>query len=173
MKVLLPALLLVQGAVSCTAPSHNPTQAAVAAHIKQNTNYPASYEAVKWGKARPWRQQDVDIGKAASYLMEGYRERRAGQSLSQHLIDMRGLNRVPEKDLAELAKVIKPLLAFLKHREDSLMALYEQAKASTDTTRLGTVVVHAYRTKNKRGALRLDSATFLVLNNGKVERQPF
>jgi hypothetical protein len=40
----------------------------------------------------------------------------------------------------------------------------------TDTTRVGTYLTHAYRAKNKLGALVLDSAQFVVYQNGKVQQ---
>jgi hypothetical protein len=53
------------------------------------------------------------------------------------------------------------------------MRLYKQKvvlERSKDSTRIGTVVSHAYRAKNKMGALVLDSARFLVTKNGQVNR---
>ena len=39
----------------------------------------------------------------------------------------------------------------------------------TDTTRVGTLLTHAYRGKNKLGAIVLDSAQFVVYTNGQVQ----
>jgi hypothetical protein len=40
----------------------------------------------------------------------------------------------------------------------------------TDTTRVGVRLTHAYRAKNKLGAVVLDSAQFVVYSGGKVEQ---
>ena len=42
--------------------------------------------------------------------------------------------------------------------------------AFTDTTRIATALTHTYRSKNKLGALVLDSARFVVYPTGKVVR---
>ncbi|OGX81998.1 hypothetical protein BEN47_05095 [Hymenobacter lapidarius] len=42
-------------------------------------------------------------------------------------------------------------------------------EAITDTTRIGTRLTHAFRAKNKLGALVLDSAQFVVYRSGQVQ----
>jgi hypothetical protein len=170
MKKLLPALGLL---AACTSGSvDNSTHKAISDYLQKTLANPASYQAVSWGKATPWRQQDLDAETAVTYLMQGYQERRTLRAVSQHFSDLRNSSRTPKEVLAELAKA-KPLLAFIKYREDSIRRLYNKAKTSTDTTRLGTVVVHAYRAKNKLGAFQLHSATFTVLKTGEVQMQQF
>ncbi len=53
-----------------------------------------------------------------------------------------------------------------KHNELITKAL--KLEAVTDTTRVGTLLLHAYRSKNNRGAVVLDSACFVVYENGEV-----
>lgn len=167
---ILSALLLV-GLVSCHGQEDSdPAHAAVTAYLKKNLDDPSSYQSANWGKQKPFTQQDVDIERAADYLSAHQKQRQTGNTASQHYIDMADLSSTPEDGLAQLAKA-KRVLAVFTHRGDSIMALYNKAKASTDTTRLGTVLTHAYRAKNKSGALELDSATFTILRTGKVEMQ--
>jgi hypothetical protein len=57
MKPTYYAAILLLSACS-TAPTATPEQAAIAAYIKANTNDPASYEAVGWGKPIVFTRKD-------------------------------------------------------------------------------------------------------------------
>lgn len=53
---------------------------------------------------------------------------------------------------------------------DSLLVIANSFTGVKDTTRLGTEIAHTYHTKNKAGAVVLDSTTFVVYRGGKVEQ---
>lgn len=175
-RLLLTALL---GSAGCSSPSEktasaprtNPTQAAVVAFLKKTLDDPASYQPVHWGTSKPFRQNELDREKAADLLLEYRHQGELGQLQSEHFIHMSDIySGTPKKALAELDKA-KRVLAVYTHRADSVKALSDKLAASTDTTRLGQGISHAYRAKNKMAALVLDSAFFTVLKSGQVQVQ--
>lgn len=158
MKHLLPFLLLL--AVGCQ-PAGPPAviQEAVAAHIRQHSARPGSYQPLRWGPARKWRQVDEDslaILRARDHedslrvwWRRTYAER--GRTLSKHYTDS------------------------INHLQDSLLRNDLQLITSVekyDTTRRGTQVAHTYQLRTATGQLVRDSARFLVPRRGPVVRLP-
>jgi hypothetical protein len=161
MKILLPAALLLSLAacspptpytVEADAPNADPTQTAVMAYLKKTLDDPASYQPAEWGKPKPWLQAEVNKA-SASKLNERIKV----------LYDIAKLEMRPsiasKKDFDKTTAAIKRL----QDEQDSL-------RRAVDTTQLGSLLLHAYRAKNKMGALQLDSAQFIVYKNGKVEK---
>jgi hypothetical protein len=162
MNKLLPvALLLSLNAcspptpytVEHEVPKVDPAHAAVTAYLKQTLDDPASYQPAHWSKPTLWQQRDVDA------LMAQDVAEKANISLTYARKAMRYTTPTGKKLFDENAAQAK----HFQHLEDSLLH-------TTDTTRLGQVLTHTYRAKNKMGALQLDSAQFIVYKNGKVQK---
>lgn len=163
MKKILPLVVIGLALAGCssstteksvsTAPVSDPTQAAVTAFLKKSLDDPASYQPARWGKAQPWRQKDVDA-LAAQDAAE-----KANIAYTYTKKAARFTTPSGRKLFADNAAQTKRFQLL----EDSLLR-------STDTTHLGQVITHAYRAKNKMGALQLDSAQFIVLKNGQVKK---
>jgi hypothetical protein len=154
---LLPSLLLAVGCQSSDPPAD--LQEAVAAHIRQHSARPASYQPLRWGPVRKWRQVDDDslaILRARDHedsvktrWLRAYAER--GSTLSEQYSDS------------------------TTHLLDSLLnngIRLNKIAAKYDTTRRGTQVAHTYRLRTATGQLVRDSAQFLVPRRGPVVRLP-
>lgn len=172
--LLLAALTGVAGCSSAPTKTEaaksaeDPTHAAVVAYLKKTLDDPASYQPAYWGKTKPFQQRSLDIDKAAD-LFEDYRhQHELGQAQSEHFIRMADMSTTPKQGLAELDKA-KRVIKLYAYRADSIKKISDKFAASTDTTRLGSVVSHTFRAKNKMGALVLDSAVFTVLKTGEVQ----
>jgi len=150
-------LLLATGCHSSDPPAA--VQEAVAAHIRQLSAHPESYQPLRWGPARKWRQVDDDsmaILRARDHedslkvwWRRTYAER--GKTLSDHYTDS------------------------IFHLQDSLSrhAIALNTIASRyDTTRRGIQVAHTYQLRTAGGQLVRDSAQFLVPLHGPVLRLP-
>jgi hypothetical protein len=162
MKKLLLAALLLSGLGACSPPTPytveqdvpkaTPIQTAVTAYLKKTLDDPASYQPAEWGKPRAWQKDDAN-----SIDIDSIKER------SNILFDLLKSERRPrvasQKQFDETAAALKRL----QNAQDSLIH-------TVDTTRIGTLLTHTYRAKNKTGALQLDSARFLVYKNGQVKR---
>ena len=85
-----------------------------------------------------------------------------------HLSDLVKYSKSSQEAPARIAEY-EGNLAKNKHEADSVLALTSTLRAKRDTSRVGLLVPHSFRAKNKMGALSLESATFLVRNNGAVE----
>jgi len=134
------------------APAADPTHTAVITFLKKNLDDPASYQPARWGKQRAWRKDDANaidldsIKARATIFFELLKTEKVAAVASQKQFD--------------------ETVASLKQLQDSQDSLIH----TVDTTRIGTVLTHAYRAKNKMGALQLDSAQFIVYTNGTVKR---
>jgi hypothetical protein len=159
MKLLLPFLLLLAG---CSTDS-NPTHAAISGYIKKNLGEPDSYSAVRWGKIIAFRKQQAD-SLAAIALMPSYQ--------AQATRAQQGLDSLRDESVetgSAWEKSINRRMLVAAERADSLAAIGQRLKDSQDTTRIGVMQLHAFRAKNKMGAIVLDSAHFLVYKNGRVK----
>ena len=163
MKKLLPLFFAaLVGLASCSEANEkkqeqptqevDPTHSAITSYLKKNLDDPASYQPARWGTAKDWLQQDADriAAKAAGERAElafTYAKKAMGSTtpFGRKLFD---------ENAAEAKHY--------QRTQDSLLR-------SVDTTRLGQVLTHAYRAKNKMGATVLDSAQFVVYKNGQVK----
>lgn len=160
-KLLLASLLLNLAACSGPAetkavaesPKADPTHEAVTAYLKKTLDDPASYQPAAWSKATAFQQRDADVLLAQDAAEKGkiafQSAKRAAGSSSAY----------GKKLFDESAADAK----HFQHLEDSLLH-------TTDTTKVGQVITHTYRAKNKMGALQLDSAQFIVYKNGQVKK---
>jgi hypothetical protein len=159
MKLLLPFLLLLAGCSTDSDPMH----AAVSGYIKKNLGEPDSYTSVRWGKATSFQQRQAD-SLAAIALLPSYQ--------AQATRAQQGLDSLRDESVetgSDWEKSIKYRMLVAAERADSLAAIGQRLKDSQDTTRIGVVQLHAFRAKNKMGAIVLDSAHFLVYENGRVK----
>ena len=162
MRIAYPSYLLLTGLL--TAGCHSPTppaaiQEAVAAYLRQHSAAPASYQPLRWGPVRHWRQVDADSltilrhrdheDSLSAWWRRTYAER--GATLGQHYEDS------------------------VNHVQDSLRLdaiRLNRIAAAYDTTRLGAQVAHTWQWRTATGRLVRDSARFLVLRHGPVVRLP-
>jgi hypothetical protein len=161
-KLLTATLLLATG---CTHADSGPTHAAIAAYLKKSLHDPASYEAANWGPIVSYQQKDADQ-LAAKDATE-----KADISMHYLRLENERVGRMirlgaTKAQLNPFEAHFNGLAAEVKHFQQLEASLFK----STNTTELGTSMTHAYRAKNKLGALQLDSAQFIVYKNGKVER---
>lgn len=177
-KLLLWCLVPLAWACSSSpttkaVPAVDPTHAAVTAYLKKTLDDPASYQPARWGKEKPYTKRDVAIEQSGDLILEARHQGELGQVAADGYMRTSEIygETNPTRALGELAKA-KRANARYAHRADSVMALSKKLRTSTDTTRLGMGCVHAYRAKNKMGALVLDSAYFTVMKTGEVQVQP-
>jgi hypothetical protein len=165
LSVALPLLLALTACSGSTESqsSADPTYAAIIAHLKQSLADPGSYQPAHWGQIVPFEQREVDAEIAAAEQVEYKNQLDMAKQTNEsylRLIDMGA----DEKTLATSKHRGEVYL----HRADSVSKLMAKLKKSTDSTQLGKAVWHAFRAKNKTGALVLDSALFIVFNDGKI-----
>ncbi len=162
MKKLFVCLLLASACT--TAPTLTPTQAAVEAYLKKTLDDPAIYQPVRWGKVTAWRQANADT------LAVGH-EMAAWQIDAQHarsyIDSCQDLSAFHDLDSATVGQLKRSGVGAAT-RADTRLVEIRRLQASRDTTRLGMSVRHTFRAKNKMGALVLDSARFIVANDGGV-----
>lgn len=161
-------LLLVASALlltACGGPTDSdPTHAAVTTYLKKNMNDPASYTVARWGRPAVYRQRQADSLAAVG-------EQRKWQPLAAHaksaIDSLHQVKLFP--DVESLRKASRLGMAAAR-AADSLQLIIDKLLASKDTARLGTLLTHAYRGKNKLGAVVLDSAQFVVYKDGRVQQ---
>ena len=68
---------------------------------------------------------------------------------------------------SEIAR-LKTTADVIMNRMEPLGKMIDKEEAAKNSTRIGDVVSHTFRAKNKMGALVLDSARFIVLKTGGV-----
>jgi hypothetical protein len=159
-KLLLATLLLATG---CTHADSDPTHAAIAAYLKKSLHDPASYEAAHWGQIVPLEQREVDAEIAAAEQVAYKNQLDMAKQTNESYLRLLDMG-AGEKTLASSKHRGEVYL----HRADSVSKLMARLEKSTDSTQLGKAVWHAFRAKNKTGALVLDSALFIVFNDGKI-----
>ena len=154
---LLASLLLAVGCQSSDPPAA--LQEAVAAHIRQHSARPTSYQPLRWGPVRKWRQVDEDslvILRARNY---------------EDSVKARWLRAYARRDRTFSNRYADST----SHLLDSLLnngIRLNKIAAKYDTTRRGTQVAHTYQLRTATGQLVRDSAHFLVPRRGPVVRLP-
>ena len=163
-KLLLLALL-----ASCTsAPKEDATQSAVSAYLRKTLDDPASYQPAHWGPAQLWRKKDQALFEANAGRMQA--EADSFSTASQYKAYQSTVR------MSEYIPTYKAKIAGDKAKWQAAIATQaatrkriDSLRAITDTARVGYLVTHAFRAKNKLGALVLDSARFEVDTNGQVK----
>lgn len=148
-----------------SAPASDSLRQAVAAYIRANAEAFPGYDAVHWG-------QPTAYTKASEAAIKGVV---AMQAFDDALVPRNQALAEYKTALAQHAapsrvETIKARYGKANKYNDSLLAIANTFIGVTDSTRLGTQLVHAYRTKSKTGAVILDSAAFVVYPSGKVEQ---
>jgi hypothetical protein len=155
--VPLLSLLLAGSCQSAGPPAA--LKEAVAAHIRQHSARPDSYQPLRWGRVRKWRQIDNDS-------LTILRARDHEDSLKVWW----------RRTYAERGKTLGDRYAdSIYHLLDSLsmhIIALNNIAAKYDTTRRGTQVAHTYQLRTAAGRLVRDSAQFLVPRHGPVVRLP-
>lgn len=152
------------GAAPGTAAT-NPLHQAVSAYIQANASSFPAYEAVRWGSPLAYTKASEAAIKGV-VAMKNFDD--ALIPRNQALADYKAS--LAKHDAPAKTEAIKARYGKANKYNDSLLAIANGFIGMKDTTRLGTEVVHTYRTKNKAGAVVLDSATFVVYPKGKVEQ---
>ncbi len=181
MRTALPFLFLL-AATSCNqAPASHPgatppgsannaaptdsLQRAVVTYMHANSADFPGYEPVGWGKPATYtRQREAAIkGVVAMKAFDDALVPR-NQALANYKASL------ARHDPPARTKVIEGVYGKANKHNDSLLVIANSFIGVTDTTHLGTELVHRYRFKNKAGAAVLDSATFVIYPGGKVEQ---
>lgn len=139
-------------------------QQAVTAFIKANAGTFPGYEAVRWGKPAQYTRMSEAAIKGV-VAMKNFDD--ALVPRNQALADYKAS--LARHDTPAQTEVIKARYGKANKYNDSLLVIANSFIGVKDTTRLGMEIVHTYRTTSKRGAV-LDSATFVVYSNGRVEQ---
>ena len=140
-------------------------QRAVVAFIRTNgTEFPG-YEPVNWGRPTIYTRQSEAAIKGV-VAMKAFDD--ALVPRNQALADYKAS--LARHDPPARNKAIAAVYGKANKHNDSLLVIANSFIGVTDTTRLGTELVHRYHIKNKTGAVMLDSATFVVYPSGKVEQ---
>jgi hypothetical protein len=156
-----------QGAASGSAPGAAPDslRQAVAAYIQANAAAFPNYEAVRWGQPTPYTKTNEAAIKGV-VAMQAFDD--ALVPRNQALADYKAS--LARHDAPARVEAIKARYGKANKYNDSLLVIANSFIGVKDSTRLGTGVVHTYRVKNQAGASVLDSSTFVVYRNGKVEQ---
>jgi hypothetical protein len=168
MKALFTSLFAVTLLASCShSPNLTPQQQAVSAYLQKSLDDPASYQPVHWSPAQPWRKVDAAKAALAPTHLQATEDSLAVSDEYQVFQATSSLGKTSPSFAAQIAgdkakweQAVAKNTATHK-RLDSLRAV-------TDTTRIGYLLTHAFRAKNKLGAVVLDSARFEVQANGQV-----
>lgn len=181
MKTALPLLFLLVATGCNNSPTSHPTatptesakavapadslQRAVATYMHANSADFPGYEPVGWGRPASYtRRSEAAIkGVVAMKAFDDALVPR-NQALANYKASL------ARHDPPARTKVIEGAYGKANKHNDSLLVIANSFIGVTDTTHLGTELVHRYRFKNKAGAVVLDSATFVVYPSGKVEQ---
>lgn len=146
-------------------PAANSLQQAVTAYIKAHAANYTGYEPVRWSPPLAYtKASEAAIkGVVAMQLFDN-----ALVPRNQALADYKAS--LARHDAPAKTEAIKARYGKANKYNDSLLAIANSFGGVRDTTRLGTEIVHFYRTKAKSGIMVLDSATFVVYPTGKVEQ---
>ncbi|TDN38332.1 hypothetical protein A8B98_23505 [Hymenobacter sp. UV11] len=152
------------GAANEGTPADSLQRAVVAFMHTNGTEFP-SYEPVSWSKPAVYtRQSEAAIkGVVAMKAFDDALVPR-NQALANYKASL------ARHDPPARNKAIEALYGKANKHNDSLLVIANSFIGVSDTTRLGTELVHRFRFKNKSGAVVLDSATFVVYPGGKVEQ---
>lgn len=143
----------------------NALQQAVAAYIKANAATFPSYEPVRWGRPTSYTKMNEAAIKGV-VAMKVFDD--ALVPRNKALADYKAS--LARHDAPAKTEAIKAVYGKANKYNDSLLVIANSFIGVKDTTRLGTEIVHTYRTKSKAGTAVLDSATFVVYPTGKVEQ---
>lgn len=171
------ALVGLLAAASCNSPSTpaatspatakatDPVQQAVAAYIKANAADFVGYEPVRWGRPTVYTKLNEAAikGVVAMQVFDDALVPR-NKALAEYKASL-ARHDAPAKTAAIMARYGKA-----NKYNDSLLVIANSFIGVKDTTRLGTEIMHTYRTKAQSGAAVLDSAAFVVYPSGKVEQ---
>ena len=150
---------------SASTAATNPLHQAVSAYIQANASSFPAYEAVRWGSPIAYTKASEAAIKGV-VAMKNFDD--ALIPRNQALADYKAS--LAQHDAPAKMEAIKARYGKANKYNDSLLAIANGFIGMRDTARLGTEIVHTYRTKNKAGAVVLDSATFVVYPQGRVEQ---
>ena len=159
--LLLGALALTLTA--CGGQDADPTHAAVTAYLKKKMNDPASYEVARWGQPVAYRQRRAD-SLAAMALVPTHE---ALAMRVQQALDT--MHRTGFSPGSKQWQGISSRMHAAAAQADSIAIVAKKLLASRDTARVGTLITHAFRGKNKLAAVVLDSGQFVVYKDGRVQ----
>jgi hypothetical protein len=179
------ALVGLLAAASCSSPSPTTTtasptitpdaaaaqqtassvQQAVATYIKAHPTDFTGYEPVRWSQPLAYTKtgEATIKGVVAMQLFDNALVSRS-KALAAYKASL------ARHDAPAKTEAVKARYRHANKYNDSLLAVANSFAGIRDTTRLGTEIVHLYRTKAKTGFMVLDSATFVVYPTGKVEQ---
>jgi len=165
MKHLFLLCLLVCGlrAAGQVSPSATQMRTTVSAYLSKTLPNPVSYRPLTWGEPKPETKQSENIDKAADEMQAFVDGVHKGTCTSKQVDKMEAAG-APVATLIKINNQAKAQMeaAEAHHkRAEALMAL-------TDTTVLGTGIMHTYRATNKAGKSVMTRAFFVVLNAGGV-----
>ena len=166
MKKLLPTLVLLTACSSELA--ENPTHNAVSDFVKTKLDDPASYQSVGWIREQPYTAANQSHDQAKNLQLAAAAQASLAME-NQRLVYQLSGNSLPEAQRMKAEK--KKLSDAYSRKSDSLTEAAKGLFASTDTTRIGWMLTHSYRAKNKTGGLELDSGQFVILPGAKVTRR--
>lgn len=170
------SLLILLGAAACNSAndaksvasagaSTNPIHQAVTAYIQANATSFPNYEAVRWGTPLTYTKANEAAIKGV-VAMKNFDD--ALVPRNQALADYKAS--LAQHDAPAKTEAIKARYGKANKYNDSLLTIANGFIGVKDTARLGTEIVHTYRTKNKAGVLVVDSATFVVYPKGRVKQ---
>lgn len=180
MKRAFPFLLLLAAGCSSPAPTQSTTtsaakpatpappdsvQRAVASYVQAHANTFPDYEAVGWGRPVAYTKAREAAIKGV-VAMKAFDDALVPRNKALEAFKAATASHAPA---AQLAAAQARYGKANKHN-DSLLVIANSFLGVKDTTRLGTEIAHSYRIKNKAGTTVLDSTTFVVYRNGKVEQ---
>lgn len=150
--------------VASTAPA-TATQQAVAKYVQTHAAVFPGYEPVSWG--RP-----VAYTTSRKAAIEGVVAMKAFDDalVPRNKALQAYKDAVARHEPAAVVEAAKARYGKANKYNDSLLVIANSFIGVNDSTRLGIEIAHTYRVKNKTGSVLLDSATFVVYPNGKVEQ---
>jgi hypothetical protein len=140
-------------------------QQAVATYIKAHPTDFTGYEPVRWSQPLAYTKtgEATIKGVVAMQLFDNALVSRS-KALAAYKASL------ARHDAPVKTEAVKARYRHANKYNDSLLAVANTFAGIRDTTRLGTEIVHLYRTKAKTGFMVLDSAMFVVYPTGKVEQ---
>jgi len=146
-------------------PAASTIQQAVAGYIKANSATFAGYEPVRWGRPVAYTKMSEATTKGLAAIQQFDKALAArAKALAEYNAAL------ARRETSAKTEVLKMRYRNATKHNDALLATANSFAGVKDTTRLGTQLVHVYRTRAKSGVMVLDSAAFVVHNTGAVEQ---
>lgn len=157
-------LVLALGGCQPAHESLTSTQRAVVHYLKQHAADSTSYESIRWGKERTWRERDWDSLRAITV-----HQREVGMDSLAHVLLQRLAAATTAQAPADTLRVLRNRYLSAKMQGVEPQTSRQLLRDSTGGMYYrGTSLFHVFRLANTSGTIVRDSAYFTIRENGQL-----